>query len=86
MARFEGSAKDKAEDAKLAKKAGMSAKEWERSAADKKHDAAGARTSKKAPPRRKAAPMMPPPGGLAMPPGGSDEGFGDEGMGGMGGM
>ena len=35
----EGSAKDKAEDKALAKKHGMSMKEWEKSAADKKHDA-----------------------------------------------
>jgi len=35
----EGSPKDKSEDRKLAKKAGMSMKDWERSAADKKHDA-----------------------------------------------
>lgn len=35
----EGSAKDKAEDKMLAKKHGMSMKDWEKSAADKKHDA-----------------------------------------------
>ncbi len=35
---IEGSEKDKAEDKKLAKKAGMSMKQWEKSAADKKHD------------------------------------------------
>jgi hypothetical protein len=35
----EGSAKDKAEDKMLAKKHGMSMKEWEKSDADKKHDA-----------------------------------------------
>lgn len=35
---FEGSARDMAEDKKLAKKRGMSLKDWEKSAADKKHD------------------------------------------------
>jgi hypothetical protein len=35
----EGSAKDMREDKVLAKKAGMSMKKWEKSAADKKHDA-----------------------------------------------
>lgn len=35
----EGSKKDRAEDRKLAKKHGMSMKQWERSAADKRHDA-----------------------------------------------
>ena len=35
----EGSAKDKAEDKMLAKKHGMSMKEWEKSPEDKKHDA-----------------------------------------------
>lgn len=34
----EGSAKDKAEDKALARKAGMSMKDWEKSAEDKKHD------------------------------------------------
>ncbi len=38
MAMFEGSAKDVREDKKLAKKRGMSMKEWEASSADKKHD------------------------------------------------
>ena len=38
MAKFEGSAKDVREDKKLAKKRGMSMKEWESSAADVKHD------------------------------------------------
>lgn len=38
MATFEGSAKDVREDKKLAKKRGMSMKEWESSAADVKHD------------------------------------------------
>ncbi len=38
MATFEGSAKDVREDKKLAKKRGMSMKEWESSAADEKHD------------------------------------------------
>lgn len=36
---WEGSKEDKDEDAKLAKKHGMTMKQWERSAADKKHDA-----------------------------------------------
>ncbi len=35
----EGSAKDMREDKAMAKKRGMSMKEWEKSAADKKHDA-----------------------------------------------
>lgn len=34
----EGSKKDMAEDKKLAKKAGMTMKQWEKSPADKKHD------------------------------------------------
>ena len=38
MGSFEGSAKDIREDKKLAKKRGMSMKDWEASAADKKHD------------------------------------------------
>lgn len=36
--RWEGSAKDKAQDMKLAKKRGMSYKAWESSPMDKKHD------------------------------------------------
>lgn len=36
---WEGSKEDKDEDAKLAKKHGMTMKQWEKSAADKKHDA-----------------------------------------------
>lgn len=35
---FEGSAKDMAQDKKLAKKRGMSLKDWEKSSADEKHD------------------------------------------------
>lgn len=35
---WEGSAKDKAQDMKLAKKHGMSFDQWEKSAMDKKHD------------------------------------------------
>ena len=35
---FEGSAKDMAQDKKLAKKRGMSLKAWEKSSADEKHD------------------------------------------------
>jgi len=35
---FEGSAKDETQDKKLAKKRGMSMKEWEGSSMDKKHD------------------------------------------------
>jgi hypothetical protein len=38
MAKFEGSAKDVAQDTKLAKKHKMSMKEWESSDMDKKHD------------------------------------------------
>jgi hypothetical protein len=36
---WEGSKEDRDEDAKLAKKHGMTMKQWEKSAADKKHDA-----------------------------------------------
>ena len=35
---WEGSAKDEAQDKKLAKKYGMSMKKWEKSSMDKKHD------------------------------------------------
>lgn len=35
---WEGSAKDEAEDKHMAKKRGMSMKQWENSAADKRHD------------------------------------------------
>lgn len=38
MKEWEGSAKDKAQDMKLAKKHGMSFKAWEKSAMDTKHD------------------------------------------------
>ena len=38
MTKFEGSAKDEAQDKKLAKKHGMSMKEWEASKMDAKHD------------------------------------------------
>jgi hypothetical protein len=37
--KWEGSKEDRDEDAKLAKKHGMTMKQWEKSAADKKHDA-----------------------------------------------
>ena len=37
-AKFEGTAKDESQDKKLAKKHGMSFKEWESSSLDKKHD------------------------------------------------
>ena len=43
MAKYEGSAADRAKDKKGAKKAGVSLKTWERGAADKKADAAGQR-------------------------------------------
>lgn len=39
MAKWEGSKRDLAEDKRMAKKRGMSLKTWEKSAADKKHDA-----------------------------------------------
>lgn len=42
----EGSAKDLREDKKLAKARGMSLKTWEKSAADKKHDAPKPRKGK----------------------------------------
>ena len=41
--RFEGSAADRAEDRKNAKKHGVTLKAWERSPGDKKADAAGQR-------------------------------------------
>lgn len=37
-AKREGSAADKREDKAMAKRSGMTLKQWERSAADKKHD------------------------------------------------
>ena len=43
MAKYEGSAADRAKDKKGAKKAGMTIKAWEKSAADKKADKAGQR-------------------------------------------
>lgn len=49
MRRWEGSKKDIAEDRKLAKKSGMSLRNWERSGADKKHDAPKRRALKKGP-------------------------------------
>ena len=39
MSTFEGSKKDVREDAKMAKKRGISVSDWEKSAGDKKHDA-----------------------------------------------
>lgn len=41
MAKFEGSAADRAKDKKGAKAKGMSLKAWEKTPADKKADAAG---------------------------------------------
>jgi hypothetical protein len=43
MTRYEGSPADRRADKKGAKRAGMTMKQWERSAADKKKDAAGQR-------------------------------------------
>lgn len=43
MAKYEGSAADRAKDKAGAKKAGVSMKAWEKSGADKKADAAGQR-------------------------------------------
>lgn len=43
MARYEGSSADKAKDRVAAKKAGMSMKAWEKTAADKKMDKSGQR-------------------------------------------
>lgn len=40
-AKYEGSAADRAKDKAGAKKAGMTMKQWEKSAADKKADAKG---------------------------------------------
>lgn len=40
-AKYEGSAADRAKDAKASKKAGMSMKAWEKTAADKRMDAKG---------------------------------------------
>ena len=45
--RYEGSAADKAADKKNAKRAGMSVKAWEGSAADRKKDAAAQRAMNK---------------------------------------
>jgi len=60
---FEGSPQDVAEDRRMAKKAGMSMKDWEKSPADKKHDAGGIAVrghKRKAPgPRRPPAPPAP---------------------------
>ncbi len=47
MARFEGSAKDEREDRAMAKKRGMSMKEWEASAEDREHDRKGQPSMKK---------------------------------------
>ncbi len=47
MGKFEGSPKDLAQDAKAAKKSGMSAKAYEKSPADAKADAAGDRAMTK---------------------------------------
>jgi hypothetical protein len=47
MARFEGSPKDIKQDAKGAKKLGISAKAYERSARDKAEDRAGQKNMKK---------------------------------------
>ena len=47
----EGSAKDRREDASLAKMYGMTQKEWEGSSRDKKHDAPSRKANK--PSRRK---------------------------------
>jgi len=52
MARWEGSKKDETEDKRLAKKAGVSLKSWEKSAADKRHDEKG-RTQRMAKGRKK---------------------------------
>lgn len=43
MAKYEGSAADRAKDKKGAKKAGVTMKAWEKSGADQKADAAGQR-------------------------------------------
>ena len=43
MAKYEGSPADRRNDAKQAKKRGMSAKDWENSAADEAMDRAGQR-------------------------------------------
>ena len=41
MAKYEGSAADRAKDAKMAKRKGVPLKKWEKSKADAKMDAAG---------------------------------------------
>jgi hypothetical protein len=75
---YEGSKADEAEDARGAKKAGLSKKAFEKSAADKKADRVGvkAHTRKR---RQPPPPPAPPSFGLAQAPGEADDMGGLEG-------
>ena len=57
MNKYEGSKADRLQDRKGAKRAGMTLKQWEKSAADKKQDAAGAAANRKRKAKKKKALM-----------------------------